>query len=256
MNMMNNMDNNVFQSGYHFFDTCIRSAFLNGYCSQDYYVSKRMELISILESIYNVQSVNDIPFDTKDALVSTVDLNPFNRRRYCIMWLMEHVETTDFYFNQPDMSIYVVNMPEYFKSFIKGDSSVSFDRDKSVELASKLMYIYMELFSFGVITSVYCTIYTMFNLYQYHGIPCFEKGANVDDVISFITKKIFLDSTAIKRISEDYKKMIDRVGKFNIDPYTISSCYNRIVFAYRKVFNKFRDNINGYVDIDRGGINV
>ena len=50
--------------------------------------------------------------------------------------------------------------------------------------------------------------------------------------------------------------MIDRVGKFNIDPYTISSCYNRIVFAYRKVFNKFRDNINGYVDIDRGGINV
>ena len=256
MNMMNNVDNNVFQSGYHFFDTCIRSAFLNGYCSQDYYVSKRMELISILESIYNVQSVNDIPFDTKDALVSTVDLNPFNRRRYCIMWIMEHVETTDFYFNQPDMSIYVVDMPEYFKSFIKGDSSVSFDKDKSVELASKLMYIYMELFSFGVITSVYCTIYTMFNLYQYHGIPCFEKGANVDDVISFITKKIFLDSTAIKRISEDYKKMIDRVGKFNIDPYTISSCYNRIVFAYRKVFNKFRDNINGYVDIDRGGINV
>ena len=169
---------------------------------------------------------------------------------------MEHAETTDFYFNQPDMSIYVVDMPEYFKSFIKGDSSVSFDRDKSVELASKLMYIYMELFSFGVITSVYCTIYTMFNLYQYHGIPCFEKGANVDDVISFIAKKIFLDSTAIKRISEDYKKMIDRVGKFNIDPYTIASCYNRIVFAYRKVFNKFRDNINGYVDIDRGGINV
>ena len=228
MNMMNNMDKTVFQSKYHFFDTCIRSAFLNGYCSQDYFMSRRIELASILQSIYNVESVNDLPFDLKDSLVSTITTNPFDGKSYYILWVMEDGISKLFKLVNLNMNIYIVTMPKYFKEFIKGNTSISFDRDKSIELANTLANIYRSLFGIFTSSSAYGTIYTMFNLYQYHASPCFEKGANVDDAVSFMDNYTFIN--LMENIGNDYKKMINRVGKFSIDPYTVDTSSYRVIY--------------------------